>query len=132
MEERLQVTIGEQLNALKTPDIYSLMLFVLYKLNESDEYSSLSQLSYILDKDNLLKLCEFYGGTTIRIPTIEELEVVLSALFLYQAVNIQHKDFNTELNTFAENIEHRRSIVACYEKICEILKDYELKSGVVI
>lgn len=28
----------------------------------TNEYSSLSELAYILDKDNLLNLCEFFGG----------------------------------------------------------------------
>ena len=69
------MTLRNELNKLTDSDIYSLILFALYKMNETNEYSSLSELSYLLDKESLLKLCEFYGGTTIRIPTINELEI---------------------------------------------------------
>ena len=71
MTQRMK--IKTELENLKEKDIYSLMLFALYKAQEIPEYASLSQLAYILDKDNLLKLCEFYGGLTIKIPTVKEL-----------------------------------------------------------
>ena len=73
----------QELNNLKSQDIYSLILFALYKLREIPEYSTLSELAYIVDKENLLKLCEYFGGTTIHIPTIDELESILYSLLLY-------------------------------------------------
>ena len=75
--------IKEAVATLKETDIYSLMLFAMFKLRDIPEYSSLSELVYILDKDSLLKLCEYFGGTTIKIPTIEELETLLYALTIY-------------------------------------------------
>ena len=76
--------IKEEVNKLKSQDIYSLMLFALFKLKDVPEYSSLSELVYILDKDSLLKLCEYFGGMTIKIPTIKELESMVYLLLLYQ------------------------------------------------
>ena len=123
------MTIKEQLNSLSTSDIYSLMMFVLFKLKDVEEYSSLSQLSYILSQEDLLKLCEYYGGTTIRIPTIKELETVLDALLLYQSVNIEHKDFEKELKSFDVRLEQKKSIINCYEVITELLQNYNFVSG---
>ena len=64
------MTIKEELQKLHEPDIWSLLLFVLFKIKDIPEYSGISELAYILDRKNLLKLCEYFGGTTITMPTI--------------------------------------------------------------
>ena len=51
------MTIKEELNNLKTTDLFSLLLFVLYKIRDIEEYSTISELAYILDKESLLQLC---------------------------------------------------------------------------
>lgn len=61
-KEKTTTKLQRGLNNLKEQDLYSLSLFCLYKLMGTNEYSSLSELAYILDKDNLLNLCEFFGG----------------------------------------------------------------------
>ena len=61
------------------------------------EYSSLSELAYVLDKDNLLNLCEFFGGQTITIPTVDEVESLVYSLLLYQYVKIDKMDYNDAL-----------------------------------
>lgn len=123
------MTIRQQLDKLQSNDIYSLMLFVLYKLTETNEYSSLSQLSYILDKDNMLKLCEYFGGTTLYIPKIEELENVLTALLLYECVDIEHKDFDTCLSEIDIPSRKKSQLIKCYEVVKNVLKDYNFNSG---
>ena len=75
-----------EIDTLRDKDLYSLVLFALFKLRDIPEYSALSELAYILDKDNMLKLCEYFGGLTLKIPTIEELEGILYSLVLYQQV----------------------------------------------
>lgn len=123
------MTIHDALSRLTKPDIYSLMLFVLFKLKDTNEYSSLSQLSYILDKDSLLKLCEFYGGTTITIPTIEDLEAVFNALLLYQEVNIEKQDFDKMLDKRDLQRSEKRKLLDCYDVVVDVLKNYDFNSG---
>ena len=123
------MTIHDALSRLTKPDIYSLMLFVLFKLKDTNEYSSLSQLSYILDKDSLLKLCEFYGGTTITIPTIEDLEAVFNALLLYQEVNIEKQDFDKMLDKRDLQRTEKRKLLDCYDIVVDVLKNYDFNSG---
>ena len=123
------MSINKELDKLTDSDIYSLMLFALYKANEVPEYSSLSQLSYILDKPNLLKLCEFYGGTTIYIPTIYELETLLNALLIYQKVDIEFSDLEAELNRLRATTGTTTDIKKFYVKIKEILSNYNFNSG---
>ena len=123
------MTIRDALSRLTKPDIYSLMLFVLFKLKDTNEYSSLSQLSYILDKDSLLKLCEFYGGTTITIPTIEDLEAVFNALLLYQEVNIEKQDFDKMIDKRDLQRQEKRKLLDCYDVVVDVLKNYDFNSG---
>ena len=96
--------IKEELSTLKETDIYSLMLFSLFKLRGIPEYAALSELVYILDKDNLLKLCEYFGGMTLKIPTIEELESLVYVLILYQYVNIEHMNYDEAIKLLTENL----------------------------
>jgi len=79
---------SNELLSIKELDIYSLILFALFKLRDIPDYLVLSELIYVLDKDSMLKLCEYFGGTTIHIPTIDELESILYSLLLYQYVDI--------------------------------------------
>ena len=117
------MNIKNEINNLSNEDIYSLMLFVLYKSTQIPEYSALSQLAYILDKDSLLKLCEFYGGLTITIPTISQLNSLLNGLLLYNMVDIEGQDLNIVSTQFESGT------IDTYIKIKEILKDYKFNSG---
>lgn len=81
----------KSINALSEKDTYSLILFILFKLKDLPEYSSISELIYILDKKNFLSLCEYFGGQTIRIPTFDELKETLAVLRLYELVEVEGK-----------------------------------------
>ena len=117
------MNIKEELNKLTTEDIYSMMLFVLYKSTDIPEYSSLSQLSYILDKESLLKLCTFYGGLTITIPTVEQLKELLDGMLMFQLVDIEHQNFDEV------SLQFDKGTVTTYLNIKRVLKDYNFNSG---
>lgn len=117
--------IKENLNNLKSQDIYSLILFVMYKLVGVPEYSALSELAYVLDKKNLLNLCEYFGGITIRIPTIDELESLMYSLLLYQYVKIDKMDYKDALALIGHESKDLRKVKKDYLKICDILDNYK-------
>lgn len=116
--------VKEDLAKLNETDTYSLILFVLYKLRGVPEYSAISELAYVLDKQNLLQLLEYFGGLTIRIPTIEELEEIVQSLLLYQYVDIEHKDFDDALKLLGKKTTDVRIIKRNYNKIKELLEQY--------
>ena len=120
--------IKEELNKLKELDIYSLMMFVLFKIRDIPEYSSLSEMAYILDKDNLLKLCEYFGGTTITIPTIDELESLIYSLVLYQYVDIDGIDYKDAVQIIGHKSKDLRKVKSDYAKIKDVLKEYSFES----
>lgn len=123
------MNLKSEINNLSEEDIYSLMLFALYKLEDDPQYSSLSQLSYILDKNSLLNLCEFYGGLTIKIPTIDDLKNLLNALIMFQRIDIdgEPEEFVRE-QMIAKNGRSVRN-ERTYAHIKEILKNYNFNSG---
>lgn len=117
--------IKEEVNKLKSQDIYSLMLFALFKLKDVPEYSSLSELVYILDKDSLLKLCEYFGGMTIKIPTIQELESMVYLLLLYQYVNVDKIEYSEAIKLIGIESSKLRKIKSQYSEMCKILDLYD-------
>ena len=121
--------IKEELNKLHETDIWSLMLFALYKIKDIPEYSSISQLAYILDKENMLKLCEYFGGLTIKIPTIKELETMLQSLVLYQYINIEGKDFDEALALVDCRAQDIKELRTSYFTISELLENYNFNGG---
>lgn len=118
--------IKTEIEKLKSIDIYSFMLFALYKIKDIPEYSALSELSYVIDKENLLKLCEYFGGVTIKIPTIEELESIVYALVLYQYVDIDKIPFEKAIKIITDSTENVKSVKLAYVQIKEILSNYSL------
>ena len=117
--------IRDELKNLQSSDIYSLMLFALYRLRNVPEYSSLSELIYILDKDSLLKLCEYYGGLTIKIPSIEELESIVYSLILYEYIDVEHMTYDNALKKIGYKTNDLRKIKSDYLKIKDLLNRYD-------
>lgn len=116
----------EKLNSMKMTDVYSLIMFALFKLREVPEYSSLSELAYILDGKHLFNFLEYFGGTTIKIPTLAEFKVVIESLLLYQYVNIENIEYNQaiKLLDITEDISIK-DVKNCYAKLVDILNTYE-------
>ena len=121
--------IKDSVESLKETDIYSLMLFSLYKMRDIPEYSTLSELVYILDKKNLFNFLECFGGMTITIPTQNELKIIVNALLLYQLVDIENKDYNKSLNSLDIKSFNKKDIEICYVKLKSILENYNFKRG---
>ena len=112
------MSIKTELNNLKNVDVYSLMLFTLYQCIQSDEYSALSELAYIWDEKNLLSLCEYFGGTTITIPKIEDLELLLCGLSIYKSVQIDGMNVDEVLIQYNH---HKFDLNSIKESYCNIL-----------
>lgn len=116
--------IREELTKLKDVDVYSLILFVLFKARNVPELASLSELVYVLDKDNLLKLCEYFGGQTITIPTITELEELIYSLVLYQYVDIDGMPYEEAIKIIGHKRVELRTVKSNYTKLKQVLDTY--------
>ena len=114
-------TLRKELDNLKMTDTFSLILFVLYKIRDVKEYSTLSELAYILDKDALLNLCEYFGGMSIKIPTIEIPKIEFPNLGFTKAFKKNMKTYmarlKSEIEAAKKNIEDAQKQIDYYENI---------------
>lgn len=112
--------------SLKKNDVYSLVLFALYKLRDDPRYSTLSELIYTIDSKNFLKLMETFGGLTITIPTVDEFEQLIYALLIFQRVDVdgeKYRDVVADVSTKTEL--DMRAIQNDYNRIKEVLSQYK-------
>jgi hypothetical protein len=116
--------IKSSIENLKQTDFYSILLFALYKMNEIPEYSSLSQMAYVLDQKNLLRFFEYFGGQTLKIPTIQEMESLIYSLLLYQYVKIDNIPYEEALNLLGHKSCELRQVKKKYNSLCQVLENY--------
>ena len=113
--------IISDVNKFKEEDIYSAMLYALYKMTADKTYSTISELIYILDKDNFFKLCSVLGGCTITIPTMEQLSYLTRALLVYQYTTVNNKSFSDACKL--AGVGEDKEVVKVYKTIVEILEN---------
>lgn len=121
------MSLTKNLKDLKDIDLYSLNLFTLYKLTDIPEYTTISELPYILDRENMLKLCQYFGGRTIRIPTLEEIHSLMYLLLLYQYVNIDKIPYEEAIDLIGYRNKNLKKLKIAYDKLCEVLDVYSIK-----
>lgn len=119
--------IKSNLNNLHLSDIYSLMLFVMYKLQDIPDYAALSELCYLLDGANLTRLLTYFSGRTLQVPTSEEFANMSKALLLYQYINIDGHTL-VEAQNRLENVttKQKDEITELYIKILPIMRQYNI------
>ena len=119
--------IIKALEQLDKKDIYSLILFFLYRLKEIPEYSTLSELIYILDNENFIKFLNYYGGKTIKVPRVEELSILLDSLLIYekqQSTNMPVTEIFKDMDITKKD---RTEILKILSLIPELLENYDFK-----
>lgn len=112
----------------KEDDMLSISMFLLYKLVDSPDYSILGELPYILDKTNLLNLCAYFGGRTIKVPTLQELNSVLKLLMLYQYNKVEKIPYSEALKKLDIKNDKKGIIDKAYSNICNTLDMFNFKS----
>lgn len=117
--------MSNKFDKLKYNDIWNIILYAIYKMTNDPKYSTLSELIYTLDKNNLLNLCSTFGGLTIKIPTKQELDLMINVLLAYQLINFEHKSFNEVYSELELSRFQRSEFIKAYNTVTEILKDYE-------
>jgi hypothetical protein len=126
----MRASIKSSLNNLHLSDIYSLILFILYKVQDIPEYAVVSELCYLLDGANLTRLLTYFAGRTITIPTEEEFANMSSALLLYQYINVEGKSLveaQSKLNN--ATAKQKEKITELYLKILPVMAQYNIDRG---
>lgn len=120
-------SIKQNLNNLHLSDIYSLMLFIMYKLQDVADYATLSELCYLLDGANLTRLLTYFEGKTLKIPTSEEFANMSKALLLYQYINLDGNTLTIALEKLEDTTpKQREEITNLYLKIIPVMQQYNI------
>lgn len=114
----------KSLDCLKDTDIYSLAMFALYKLTDIPEYSIVGELPYILDKKNLVNFCTYFGGRTIKVPTLDELYSMMYLVLLYQYTKIDGVEYDEAVKMIGFKSSELRQVKSAYVKVCKVLEKY--------
>ena len=126
----MKTSIKSKLDTLHLSDIYSLILFVMYKIQDIPEYAMLSELCYLLDGANLTRLLTYFAGKTITIPTEDEFANMSKALLLYQYVNIEGKSLTEAYSNLKYTTpKQKEQITDIYLKLIPIMNNYNIDRG---
>ena len=71
-----------------------------------------------------MDLCQVFGGMTVKIPTLQEVQKITSGLLLYAEVNINKKPLKKVLEQLDCEKSEQDQVLGMYEQICDLLKDY--------
>lgn len=106
---------------LEKDDIYSITLLLLFVFKDDPKYSTLSELSYILDHENFIKFIKYYEGQTITIPPIKQISQSLRILLLYQYYIVEKMPWGKALSKAGfepdENVSARRLLYSLKKSI---------------
>ena len=119
--------ILKALEELDKQDIYSLILFTLYRLKDVSEYSVLSELVYILDEKSFSRFLSYFEGQTIKIPRIQDLKNIINALLFYERksnTNLTDDEILADLNV---SEKEKDTLYETINLISEIIKEYDFK-----
>lgn len=120
-------SIKKSLNNLHLSDIYSLMLFILFKVQEIPEYAVTSELCYLLDGANMTRLLTYFAGKTVTFPTEAEMAIVTNALLMYQYINIDGETFTAAQNKLGDLTKKEKDkVTELYVQILPIMKQYNI------
>lgn len=119
--------IIKALEQLDKKDIYCLILFFLYRLKEIPEYSTLSELIYILDNESFIKFLNYYGGKTIKVPSVDDLSIILDALLIYEKQQNDKVSIDEALKDLGIDKNKKQEILKIVYLIPELLENYDFK-----
>ena len=120
-------SIKKNLNSLHLSDIYSLMLFILFKVQDIPEYAVTSELCYLLDGANMTRLLTYFAGKTVTFPTEAEMATVTNALLMYQYINIDGDTFTAAQNKLEKLTKKEQDrVTELYVQLLPIMKQYNI------
>lgn len=118
------------LNDLHLSDIYSLMLFIMYKLQDVPDYATLSELCYLLDGPNLTRLLTYFAGRDLHIPSATEFANMSKAMLLYQYINIEGNSLVEAQERLTDvTPKQKDQIMELYLKIIPVMRQYNIDRG---
>lgn len=123
----MKSNIIKALEEMDKKDISSLILFALYKLKDVPEYSIISELPYILDSDSFIRFLNYYGGKTIKVPTVDEFNRVVDSILVYSVKENDDKTIEEACAEMGVAVRDKASVMQTVKLLGELLSEYDFK-----
>ena len=117
--------LTKDVSRLKENDIINVLLYAIYKLTNTPEYSAISELAYVLDKDSLYKLCATFGGATIKIPPLSLFKNITKALLIVELMQ-KGETFDDAYLKAEVDVRDKAEVIKIVNQLVEILDDYDV------
>lgn len=114
---------------LSYEDTYVLLNFALSELRGVPEYRTSSEMAYILDKKNLMAFLEYFGGMTIKIPTIADFLTMTNAALLFEYIDIEGLTFDQALKEVNPKNANVDELKKAYSAVYDAMKKYDFHRG---
>lgn len=118
--------IPVNLDRLKKEDVFSVATALLYSLKDTPQYSIMSELFYILDYENFIKLIKYFGGRMIKVPSSTEINEMLKVLLLYQYREVEEYEWSECLKMVGLTEEESRTYRGRLNFLIRLLKSQEI------
>lgn len=83
---------------------FAYLLELMRPLSNEPKYAWLPELFSLIGVENLIKLCKYAGGQTIKIPTLDELNFSVEAMQWFYEVNIKGVDISNVPKRYANEV----------------------------
>ena len=116
--------LSEIISNLRKSDVYSVLCSFLYDLHKVPEYTTLSELCYLLDIDSFMNFIKYFAGKTVKVPTKKEFSDAMQVLLLFQYYEIEKRPWKDcltmcEIPTSKGKLMHNK-----LDKLKETMKKY--------
>ena len=116
--------ITKDLNLLKDEDLITILLYCLYRFKDDSDYSTLAELAFTVDKDSMYNLCATFGGTTLKIPTLDEYKTVAKVMLVFDFMNSDGLNFADSCDKAGLDCTNSE-VIRLYEIMKEVINLYE-------
>lgn len=123
----MKSNIIKALEEMDKKDISSLILFALYKLKDVPEYSTISELPYILDSDSFIRFLNYYGGKTVKVPTVDEFNKIVDSILVYSIKENDGKTIEEACTEMEVAIRGKATVMQTVKLLGELLSEYDFK-----
>ena len=117
--------LTRDVSKLKEDDVINVLLYAIYKLTNDPEYSAISELAYVLDKDSLYKLCATFGGAIIKIPPLSLFKNITKALLIIELMQ-KGETFEEAYADADVNVRDKSEVVKIVDQLVEIVNSYDM------
>lgn len=124
----------KEIPLLEKEDTLSLAMTMLYFISKDNHYETTGKLSLLLDQRSFLNFIKYYGGKTIKVPTLEQLSEMIKYVLIYQYHYIESLEWDESIKQsglILKSPDEKEKVIKKIEGFDMYLRkyNYDIKEG---